>query len=351
MILPDGRRRIVRGRGVPVRGESGTVERIHGFAQDVTELARAESQQRRGRRARPARPLGRDAGGPDARVRRRASRASSGSTAAARRRSIGARKAPAGAVSGHSARPGPVGEEDAAFLAAVANVLASATARLESEAAVAAGSEARGRLVALALDAEDRARRGISEALHDGPLQDLLALGHDVARLRPAANGDEEHLGRVRDGLARAVRQIREVMLDLHPVQLQVGGLESALRAICAQQAAASGYSCAVAIEPGAAGRRDELVLSLARELLRNVGKHAGALEVQVCVGLDEGALRLDVIDDGVGLAPERLGAALGEGHIGLASSRERAEAIGGSFSVGPREDGLAGTQAVALLP
>ena len=46
VLTPDGRRRILRGRGVPVRGDSGTVERIHGFAQDVTELARAESQQR-----------------------------------------------------------------------------------------------------------------------------------------------------------------------------------------------------------------------------------------------------------------------------------------------------------------
>ena len=31
---------------MPVRGDSGAVVRIHGFAQDVTELARAESQQR-----------------------------------------------------------------------------------------------------------------------------------------------------------------------------------------------------------------------------------------------------------------------------------------------------------------
>ena len=67
-------------------------------------------------------------------------------------------------------------------------------------------------------------------------------------------------------------------MLDLHPVQLQVGGLESALRAICAQQAATAGYDVRRRDRrrrrPGA---RDELVLSLARELLRNVAKHAGA--------------------------------------------------------------------------
>ena len=254
-------------------------------------------------------------------------------------------------LSGHSTSPGRVGHDDAAFMAAVANVLASAAVRLESEAEVAAQSEARGRLVALALDAEDRERRRISEALHDGPLQDLLTLGHDIARLRPAADGDEDQLGRVRDGLARAVTQIREVMLDLHPVQLQVGGLESALRAICAQQAAAAGYVCVVEIEPGAAGHRDELVLSLARELLRNAAKHARAREVAVRVTLEDAGVHLEVTDDGTGFAADRLGDALGQGHIGVASSRERAEAIGGSFRVGPRDDGRPGTQAVAILP
>lgn len=422
VVLPDGRRRILRGRGVPVRGESGAVERIHGFAQDVTELARAESQQRAaadiGRLALSgvafdvlvreathtvARELGldfvgiasrREEGGPlviralsgsdgapvgrighelddesitagvlrdggplivhdwaTERVLPRAPMADVLGIRSSVAVAIGPREAPLGVMSGHAVAPGRVSQEDATFMEAVANVLASASVRLDSEAEVAAQSEARGRLVALALDAEDRARRVISEALHDGPLQDLLALGHDIARLRPAAEGDEDHLRRVRDGLGRAVSQIREVMLDLHPVQLQVGGLESALRAICSQQAAMAGYECHVTIDPAAAGRRDELVLSLARELLRNAGKHARASEVRVRVGLEDDAVRLDVADDGVGLAEHRLAEALGSGHIGLASSRERAEAIGGSFRVGPRDDGAPGTQAVALLP
>jgi PAS domain S-box-containing protein len=421
VVLPDGRRRILRGRGVPVVGAGGDVEQIHGFAQDVTELARTESQQRTaaalGRLALTgvtfevvmreaadaiARELGLDfvgiaqRRGPDGPLMLRALSSAglpSGRdeielgedslTAQALREGgpmivpdwaaepdrptpalsielgmrcgaavlIGPREAPIGVLSGHSASPGRVGTEDAAFMETIANVLASAWKRLESDAEVAAQSEARGRLVAMALDAEDRARRSISEALHDGPLQDLLALGHEVSRLRPAAEGDEAHLGRMRGGLARAVSQIREVMLDLHPVQLQVGGLESALRAICAQQASTAGYTCEVTIHPAASGRRDELVMSLARELLRNAGKHAQASLVEVSVALDEGAVRLDVVDDGVGLAEDRLPEALGSGHIGLASSRERAEAIGGSFRVGPRDDGRPGTQAVALLP
>jgi two-component system, NarL family, sensor kinase len=194
-------------------------------------------------------------------------------------------------------------------------------------------------------------RRGISEALHDGPLQDLLALGHDVARLEPAAAGDEYHLGRVRDAIARAVQQVREVMLDLHPVVLEVGGLESALHAMCAQHGRLGGYEYEVEVEPAAAGVRDELVLALARELLRNVTKHARASRVQVRVRRGTGGILLEVTDDGAGMPAGRQREALGEGHIGLASSLERADAIGGRLRVAARPDGRPGTHAVAVLP
>ena len=420
VVLPTGRRRIVRGRGVPVRGPDGRFARIHGFAQDVTELARATTRQRAaailGRLALSGLPLRallqqavdlvaaeleldyvvvvaphRDTGelaiqalsrglepivegaevvvGSDtvaARVMHTgepvvvadwAAEAETpelltrygirGSAAVV----IGRHEAPLGVLAGHASEPGRVSDDDVAFMDTVANTIASAARRLGAEEEVAAHSAARGRLVAQALDAEDRTRREISEALHDGPLQDLLALGHDVSRLEPAAEGDEHHLERVRGALGRAVEQLREVMLDLHPVLLQVGGLESALRAICAQYARDAGYRCHVRIGPGAGGARDELVLSLARELLRNAAKHAAASRVDVEVSLDAGTVRLVVTDDGAGIPPGRLGEALGLGHIGLASARERAEAIGGTLRVGARADGQPGVQAIAVLP
>jgi len=322
LLLPGGERRVLHGRGVPVRDDAGTVVRVDGFAQDVTERLRAEAQQR------TAAALGRLAlsGMPLDALQGQA----------------------AEAVADELERPG---DEDAAFLETVSTILASAAERLRREEALAEYSVARGRLVAQALDAEDRARRSVSEALHDGPLQDLLALGHEISRLQPAAEGDAYHLGRVRDGIARAVQQIRDVMLDLHPVMLQVGGLDSALRAICTRHARADGYRCEVEIDPRAAGGRDELVLSLARELLRNVGKHARAGRVDVRVSRTEEGIALEVSDDGAGFEHGRLREALGQGHIGVASSRERAEAIGGRMSVGPRADGASGTQAVAVLP
>ena len=264
---------------------------------------------------------------------------------------IGPPDAPIGVLSGHALEPHRVSDDDVAFMATIANVVASATERLRVEEQVAAHSAARGRLVAQALDAEDRTRRAISEALHDGPLQDLLALGHEISRLRPAADGDDVHLERLGNGLSRTVDLVRESMLDLHPVVLQVGGLQSALGAICTHHSRFHGYRCDVEIDPAAAGERDELVLALARELLRNVAKHAEAGKVRVRVTRIAEGVVLDVTDDGKGVAAGRIGEALGQGHIGLASSRERAEAIGGRLRVSARSDGARGTQAVALLP
>ena len=94
-------------------------------------------------------------------------------------------------------------------------------------------------------------------------------------------------------------------------------------------------------------------MLSLARELLRNAAKHAGATAVAVAVRVDaEAACVLEVTDDGVGIAPERLREALGAGphrrSPPAASARRRSAA---RFRVGPRDDGERGTQAVAYCP
>ena len=89
-------------------------------------------------------------------------------------------------------------------------------------------------------------------------------------------------------GWPRAVEQIREVMLDLHPVHApgRRPGVGAA-RDLHAAGRGSAATTCDVEIEPAAAGRRDELVLSLARELLRNAAKHARAREVAVRVTLE----------------------------------------------------------------
>jgi signal transduction histidine kinase len=62
-------------------------------------------------------------------------------------------------------------------------------------------------------------------------------------------------------------------------------------------------------------------------EALTNVAKHSGASAVQVDVDADDGLVRLDIRDDGVGGADP----ARGSGLVGL---KDRVEAAGGTLHV-----------------
>jgi two-component system NarL family sensor kinase len=172
----------------------------------------------------------------------------------------------------------------------------------------------------------------MSDTLHDGALQDLLAAGHDLHALGAAATDDD--VQDVQARLTGIVRRLREVMTAMHPTVLQFGGLEAALNAVAGQYGHGAGFEPHVTVDPDAVGERDELLLSVARELLENAARHAHASSVAVDVRREPENIVMEVVDDGAGFEAGRPDAALAEGAIGLASCRERVEALGGTFAV-----------------
>ena len=261
---------------------------------------------------------------------------------------------PFGVIAIHSFAPGVAGaDQNASFLDALASFLATAIERLRHEAEIAALATLRGRLVAENLEAEERVRQRISEQLHDGALQDLLAARQDLVEAAGStadATTRDEMLGYAREGVERAVKLLREAVHALHPVVLQHGGLEAAMQAAADQAARQGSFRAEVSVDPAAAGLRDELVLSVARELLNNAAKHAQADVVQVTVARQDGSLLLEVADDGRGMDPEAVAAAPMHGHIGLASLTQRVEAVGGTLDLTGTTGG-GGTTVLARLP
>jgi signal transduction histidine kinase len=81
----------------------------------------------------------------------------------------------------------------------------------------------------------------------------------------------------------------------------------------------------------------------IAQEALTNVARHAGARHCATRLALVDGAMLLEISDDGQGLSPTR-----GRG-VGLASMSERAEELGGSCLVESLPTG--GTRVRATLP
>jgi two-component system NarL family sensor kinase len=172
----------------------------------------------------------------------------------------------------------------------------------------------------------------VAEALHDDALQSLLAAHQELIEAAPGRVG----VTRAHDVISVAIDRLREAVIALHPVTREQGGLEAALGAVAAQAERRAGFTCSVQVDPDAIGVHDELLLSIARELLTNAAKHANAEHVSVSVARDaaDPGVVLEVRDDGQGTAELSLEQAVRAGHVGLASVTQRVEAIGGSFEL-----------------
>ena len=227
----------------------------------------------------------------------------------------------------------------------MAGELADENAELRAEvAALRAELDTCRQLVAQVIDAEDQGRRRIAQLIHDDSLQTLLAANQELIEAAPG----RAQVQRAHEVVAATIARLREAMMALHPVTLEQGGFEQALGAVARQAARQGGFEIRIEVEPEALGAEDELLLSIARELLTNAARHAGAEQVSVALRRVGGELELEVIDDGRGIDEGRRDEALAEGHIGLASVHERVRAASGEFEL---ESSPAGTRAVAHLP
>ena len=208
-------------------------------------------------------------------------------------------------------------------------------------------AESRSQLLADALEAEQRERRALAEALHDDALQNLLSARHDLQEAAEVA--PHEALARAEHAVTETVAQLREAVFDLHPYVLEEVGLQAALRTIAQRTAARARLALELDLRYDARHPREPLLYSAARELLSNVVRHAQASTLRVRLAQTHGELALAVEDDGRGFPSELLPERLANGHVGLASQRVRIEAAGGSMDVDSAPG--AGTRVAIRLP
>ena len=241
--------------------------------------------------------------------------------------------APFGVLAVHSPRVGAFGPDDVDRVHRIADIVALAVARVRSEHRVTELAEVRGRLVTETVAAEERERKRLAEALHDGAMQNVVTAGFDLDVVM-AGDGDPKRVRRAREAITDALRQLRSTVQDLHPIVLEAAGLIVALERLCAEQDERSEAEFVLDLHPEAEGPHDRLMFELARELVGNAVRHAKAARIAVSVGCEDGQLVLAVADDGRGMRPGSRAAALRAGHIGLASSAERVEQAGGRLDI-----------------
>lgn len=224
---------------------------------------------------------------------------------------------------------------------ALSFVLARRAARLV------ALQEVRRQLVSEAMQSDEQHNREVAEHLHDGPLQTLLAarLELDEARERHP----DAALDAVYAALQDTAKGLRSTVTELHPQVLAQLGLSAGVRELLRQFQ--TRYDVEVIAELQEVGKphSQALLYRAARELLTNVGKHAGATTVWVDLIRKGDRVELSVRDDGCGFDPEVVGTSLAAGHIGLGSLLARFDAMGGSMRIS--SDAERGSRVTATSP
>jgi signal transduction histidine kinase len=215
--------------------------------------------------------------------------------------------------------------------------------------------EQREGLLANAVTSSRRERRRVASYLHDGPVQELAGLAFSLA---PVADGAESRgadadaavVRRAIDRLRANVRDLRALLVDLHPPTLATAGLEAAIRDLVSPLAA---RGTKIELRFDGLDRLDPdtqaLVYRVAQEAIRNVIAYADATAVSVEVDVPDSTARLLVADDGRGFGADERQQRRTEGHLGLSLVEELARQAGGNLTVDSREG--AGTRVRLEVP
>jgi signal transduction histidine kinase len=189
--------------------------------------------------------------------------------------------------------------------------------------------------------------------LHDGPIQDVLALAADVRLLQEQVypfvleRHREQAAGRFDDLTARLVeldRDLREIAHSLETKSVISRPLGEILHREIDSFAERTGIQTNLEIR----GEADSLtsaqritVFRAIQEALANIREHAGATHVTVLVRARRNAIEVQITDDGMGFEVERaLAKAAQRGRLGLVGIAERTRMVGGSFDLDSKVGG-----------
>jgi PAS domain S-box-containing protein len=179
---------------------------------------------------------------------------------------------------------------------------------------------------------EARERQRIARALHDGPLQSLVAISYQLNAMRHGAPADDATAQRLEDLALDALRRMRSSLEDLAPVDIEPSGLVQAFHALAGRFGAADTPEvivtdrCRVPLTEQSATR----LYRIGSEALVNAIIHAGAATVEVIIGNDADGATVDVVDDGTGFDHDAVGS--DDGHLGLRAMRQRVLEAGGTL-------------------
>jgi signal transduction histidine kinase len=204
------------------------------------------------------------------------------------------------------------------------------------------------------IQAEGEVRRRVAEAIHDGPVQELIGLDMILgSAAKAAAEGRREEaaalLDEARELAERNIRTLRDEIVDLGPYAFEELGFATAIENCIPVWKRRYRFEVMAALQrvdlpPDMAGD----LFRIAQEAVANAGRHAGAEAVSISLRTVGSEVELRVTDNGHGFPENGPLDASEPGHLGLASMRERAELLDGTLAI---DTSTRGTRVLVRAP
>jgi signal transduction histidine kinase len=190
---------------------------------------------------------------------------------------------------------------------------------------------------------EAEARHKLARELHDGPTQTISAIAMRLNFVRVMlkkeqdANKVEAEVAKIEDLARKTTQEVRTMLFTLRPVVLETQGLGAALEQYADRLRQTEELN--IDVDPGTYDSQldkeaESVVFSVVEEAVGNVKKHANADRVLVRLRVEGDMFSVEIQDDGVGFDPEAVQRRREAGHLGLLNMQERAELMGGRFTI-----------------
>lgn len=203
---------------------------------------------------------------------------------------------------------------------------------------------------------EDEHQR-IARELHDDICQRLTALKLFIQALEAKSSRSLKVRRTLRSLLRETdsmILEVRRISSNLRPRALDDFGLVTSLQLLCREVEKTRRlkvlFETQGAVSQGITKHAEIALYRITQEALSNVLRHAQARKAVVQLQRTDSAVHLRIVDDGVGFDVDSIDIRRpGQQHLGLLSMRERAELLGGRFSVSSKQKG--GTVISVALP
>ena len=192
-------------------------------------------------------------------------------------------------------------------------------------------NDERTKLLLRLVTVQEQERQHIAGVIHDDMLQSMIAAKMRLFLLHGDGDTDDATATSIEQSIEGAIVRMRTMLSDLHPHILELGLVTAVEQSIAEFNAAGR---LGVVLQNELKGDPSPIVATtlyrIVREGLTNANKHAHGATVTVLLDGDQDrGFSARITDDGPGFTPRGDGRSP-QGHLGLSSMHERAEALGG---------------------